>query len=575
MAQQASPRARRKALEKLSKALSTDPPVRALARCRKELAAHPNDPELLNLTGVACCRLAEIRPAESDTLLDQGIAYFQKAAAAAPQRIDLVLSLGHALRERRRFRAARSVFEQAVRRTQNDPQVLMIAAQALADMGYGAAAEPYFEAAGRHKDAQNAPLAHEALLAWTELLAGGPRHEESLRIAAQAVERFPQSPVAHAKYGRRLAEAGQLEAARKAHETALSLDPQCVDAVTGLSLIARGEHAAPLQAALSPLVVDTALPVPFRAAAHFALGKASQEQGEPMAAFDHWQAGNRLTWESLGYDPAHHQALYDRYLAFFDSAFLASRQGLGAVTNAPIFVVGLPRSGTTLVEQILARHPLIDGIGESRELGHAIGHLLEAEADAGPYPEALAALPREAWAALAESYVETAWPTAHRAPEARHFVDKMPLNAERLPVIATAFPHAKIIYCVRDPRDVALSLFQNHFGTRQAFSYDLTALGQFINQFRAMMAAWQERLTGKIINVSYETLVTNPDQAIRQLTAALDLPWDDRMVQTGDNAVVKTASVWQARQPIHTGSVGRWKQFEAQLAPLLAVLSAP
>jgi hypothetical protein len=238
--------------------------------------------------------------------------------------------------------------------------------------------------------------------------------------------------------------------------------------------------------------------------------------------------------------------------------------GAGEPSNLPIFIVGMPRSGTTLIEQILASHPQVIGAGELNALRNAAERL-------GPLPEAFAGLTPQAATQVGRDYL------AHVTPLARgraHVVDKMPGNFLHAGLIAAALPGARIIHSRRDAVDTCLSCYSKLFSGEQPFAYDFGELGRFHRGYEALMAHWRTLLPPEcFIEIDYEEVVDDLEGQARRLIAFLGLPWDEACLNFHQSRrVVRTASMNQVRQPIYRGSKGRWRQYAGHLQPLLAAL---
>ena len=285
-------------------------------------------------------------------------------------------------------------------------------------------------------------------------------------------------------------------------------------------------------------------------------------RGEAETAFGHFARGNVLRREDLArlgrsFDGAAHEQFIDAVAGLFDGDFLAARRGFGDASTLPVFVVGMPRSGTTLVEQILASHPDVFGAGELDALGGFVPR----------FPEGVKELDAEAAADLARSHVER---LSGLGGPALRVVDKTPLNFLYLGLISLLFPAARIVHCRRDARDVCLSCFAQNFVAGHGWSTDLADLATYFRQYGRLMAHWHDVLPLPVLDVDYEAVVADPGAESRRLVDFLDLPWDDACLRFHEaRHVVRSASNWQVRRPVHGGSVGRWRAYERWLGPLL------
>ncbi len=313
----------------------------------------------------------------------------------------------------------------------------------------------------------------------------------------------------------------------------------------------------------------TSLEVPDQIDLHFALGKAFADICDPQRSFWHLLQGNALKRRQVTYDETSAFERFARIRATFTSQLMWDKQGLGDPSSAPIFIIGMPRSGTTLVEQILASHPKVFGAGELHDLGQLAKRL------SGPngacFPEAVAAMSFDRLRELGESYVQA---VRRLAPEAERITDKMPYNFNYAGLIRLALPNARIIHTRRDLRDTALSCFSLLFPKGQEYAYDLGELGRYCRSCAELMDHWCEVLPETtMLQVQYEEIVDDLEGQARRIVAHCGLEWDPACLAFHKTErPVWTASAAQVRQPIYP--VGRWRVYEQQLGPLLNALGA-
>jgi tetratricopeptide (TPR) repeat protein len=297
---------------------------------------------------------------------------------------------------------------------------------------------------------------------------------------------------------------------------------------------------------------------------HFALGKAFMDIGDSDQAFAHLHAGNRMKRETIQYDPATTSAWMARVAEVFSPALLARLGGQGAAGEMPVFVLGMPRSGTTLVEQILASHPAISGAGE-------LGHIQNIAGGISGFPEAAGWLTAAALGALGQSYLAQLGGLARGR---RFLVDKMPVNFVYAGLIRLILPGARLIHCRRDPVDTCLSCYTKLFSAEQPFSYDLGELGRFYGDYRRLMAHWRDCLPSThFLEVDYEAVVADAEGETRRMLTFLGLDWDERCGRFYETSrTVRTASLNQVRRPVYASSAGRWRAHARHLGVLLEVL---
>ncbi len=301
-----------------------------------------------------------------------------------------------------------------------------------------------------------------------------------------------------------------------------------------------------------------------RMAMHFALGKAWMDVGDPAKAFAHLGQGNRMHREAISFDPEATNAWLKTVCGAYDRALYERLAGAGAPSEAPVFVLGMPRSGTSLVEQILASHPDVYGAGELSLLNRLVQPY-------GGVAEAPRVLTPDLAKALGEAYLAE---IGRLSGCAARVVDKMPANFMMVGLIPLIMPNARIIHVRRDPIDTCLSCYSKYFAKEQQFSYDLAELGGFYRGYEDMMAYWRKLSPApRLIEVQYEDVVDDLEGQARLMIDFLGLPWDEACLSFDKTKrPVRTASVNQVRQPIFKTSVGRWKSYAAQLKPLIDAL---
>jgi len=274
------------------------------------------------------------------------------------------------------------------------------------------------------------------------------------------------------------------------------------------------------------------------------------------------------------YSADDHAGYVRRTKSLFSREFFDKRAGYGDARPEPIFIVGLPRAGSTLIEQILASHPLVEGTMELPELPQLVTELAGRAADAADgagFEGLVAALAREDWAALGERYLEMT--RVYRKTDAPYFIDKMPNNCLHVGLIALMLPNAKIIDARRHPLGCCFSAFKQHFARGQSFSYSLTDVGRYYRDYVDLMAHFDAVLPGRMHRVIYESLVDNTEHEVRRLLDYCNLPFDDRCLKFYENdRAVRTASSEQVRRPIFRDGIDQWRHFEPWLAPLKSAL---
>jgi tetratricopeptide (TPR) repeat protein len=400
------------------------------------------------------------------------------------------------------------------------------------------------------------------------------RFAEAVRSYERSLELQPDYGPAHNGLGETLLEQGDQQGAERHFRRALHNNPFVIR--TLLNLASHGFYTSsdPSIDTLRRWLTDPRLPTDFAIQLHFTLGKVLDRLGLYDEAFDHFARGNALrrsVFVKAGtvFDHVAHAQLIDRVIAFFSKSYFRQVEGLGLSSGVPVFIVGMPRSGTTLVEQILSQHPNVFGAGELPDIGRLIGSLTaQFPAELG-YPHCLSALEPFKARVMAETYLQK---LTDLGGTAERVTDKMLELSLYLGFVVTLFPRARVIYCRRDPRDTCLSCFFQYFRGLN-FTWDLADLGHYYKDRERLMAHWRLVLPLPIREVVYEELVFNQESVSRGLVEFCGLQWHDACMRFYENRrPVKTSSVLQVRQPMYRTSVGRWHHYSTRLGPLLEAL---
>jgi tetratricopeptide (TPR) repeat protein len=373
--------------------------------------------------------------------------------------------------------------------------------------------------------------------------------------------------------GNVLKELGQLPDAQHAFLKALQIDASIAGVYVNLAdsktFSAGDPHLAAMEALASK---PQGLSRTDRLQLDFALGKAYADLGDYPRSFQHLLAGNAQKRAQTAYDEAATMGLFARIEAAFTAPHIAARSGRGEASDLPIFVLGMPRSGTTLVEQVLASHRDVHGGGELKLLDDVLTGLTGPDGSRLAFPEFVTAADDRVLEAIGSRYVAA---LQRLGPDVRHVTDKMPTNFFLVGIIHLALPNARIIHTVRDPVDTCVSCFSKLFSADQNHTYDLAELGRYHRRYQALMAHWRGVLPkGRILDVRYEDVVADLESQARRILDHCGLVWDPRCLEFHrTERPVRTASAAQVRQPIYQGSVGRWRVYEPDLGPLLTALN--
>lgn len=326
------------------------------------------------------------------------------------------------------------------------------------------------------------------------------------------------------------------------------------------------EEPAELQSILRELN-SPGLKPDAKASLNYAAGKVENDLRRYAEAFDHFKKAKQA--EGYKFDIDQYRRFIDLTIETFTPDFFAARSGYGNSSEAPVFVVGMPRSGTTLTEQICASHPEVHGAGELSKL-RRVANAIGLYTSASDFNKPIATITEGLSKTLAEEHLSY---LRERAPTAQRIVDKMPHNFELIGLLTLLFPKARIIHCRRDAIDNCVSCYVLPFSSAHSYNTDLRALGLYYREYDRLMRHWNEVFPDRIFENRYETLVEDQEAQSRRLIDHLGLPWDDACLRFFDReGAVTTPSRWQVRQPIYKSSVKRWKNYEAEIQPLIASL---
>lgn len=412
---------------------------------------------------------------------------------------------------------------------------------------------------------------HLALKAAVLVRTGG--YEEAIALYQRMLDKFPDQPRLWISLGHVLKTVGRRAESIAAYREAIAQAPTLGDAWWSLANLKTVTLDAADRAAMAAALAEAEASAD-RYHLYFALGKACEDAGEWEAAFANYAEGNRLRRLELPYNADRNSEHMRQSCALLTSdAFSARREG-GDPAADPIFVVGLPRSGSTLIEQILASHSQVEGTMELPDIGTIaadLGGRGEESDDPAGYLPKLLALSAEDRRALGRRYLEGT--RVQRKTGRPRFIDKMPNNFQHLGLIHLILPHAVIIDARRDPMATGFSCFKQHFSRGQGFTYDLTDIGRYWRDYADLIAHYDAVLPARVYRVQHEALIADPEQEIRSLLVHCDLPFESEcLAPHKTERAVRTASSEQVRQPINADALDQWRHFEPWLRPLKAAL---
>jgi Flp pilus assembly protein TadD len=528
----------------------------ALKAASLAVRTQPRDPLAWNLGAGAALALGLSADAEK---------FLKAAISLDPGYAEAHSNLGVLNYRRGTLEAAARCFERTLALTPDSAAALNNLGAVLVRLGRLDEAEALLRRAAQLEPG-NADAASN--LGQTLILKG--RFDEARSELDRAIALKPRFPEALVSRGRLAMEAGEHAAAVALFDAATAVRPDCAEAHQNRSLVTRAVAGAPWIARLEAAYARRAQAAPEAAVAlNFAMGKVREELGDCAGAFAAWAEANRGRLALHPFDDAGEERLHAAVAALGTELAAAADDPPGeAAARIPVFVVGMPRSGTSLIEQVLASHAEITGAGELP----LIGQLLERLPAGAPATHADRLALRERLRALGAEYCGRLW-QAH--PGRRYVIDKMPGNYRFAGLIGVMLPQARIIHVRRDPLDTCLSCFATPFTAGHDYASDLGALGRQYLRYQRLMQHWAGLLPpASLLEVRYEDLVADLEGQARRMLSFIGAPWDANCLRFHRTArAVRTASMMQVRQPLYAGSIARWRRFERQLAPLIELLA--
>jgi tetratricopeptide (TPR) repeat protein len=491
--------------------------------CRRVLQKEPRHVDALRMLGLIAAAAGDLDEAEN--LLRQAI-------DVAPDHVGAMFELGRVLKELERPDDAIAVYQQLIKLQ---------------------------------------PDNHRAHYRLAGALAPAALNEQSAAAYRRCLELAPEHAGAWLGLGHMLKTLGQQQEGIDAYRRCLALEPEFGEAYFSLANLKTyhfdDAEIAAMQERLASDTVRDASRVNFL----FALAKAYEDRKDYQTAWQYYTEGNAKQRQLVSYDPVLTETINDELVDFFSAEFFAQHSGSGCPDASPIFILGMPRSGSTLLEQIIASHSQVEGTSELPYIGRITKSLNRNRADGMHYPQVLGELEARHFARLGQNYLDRA--QMHRVEGTPHFIDKMPNNFPSVGLIHTILPNAKIIDARRHPLDACTGNLRQLYARGQTFSYDQTDIGEYYLQYQRLMDHWDEVLPGKVLHVQYEEVVNNLEAQVTRILEFLGLPWEDACLNFHDTErAIRTASSEQVRQPIYSSGVGFWRHYESHLEELQEVL---
>jgi len=497
--------------------------------------------------------------------IEEAVESYRAGLRLAPEFLEDYINLGIALHDLGRSDEAAASFREAIKREPDFVEAHYNLGNVLLDMGEpDDAIASYQRAVKIHPEHANA---HNNMGNAYKMVT---RFDEAVASYRRSLEVHPGHANAHDNMGNIHMELGQLDEAVASYRKALEIHPSSGEMHRHLANARKHVERDDEVARAVELYEHAECPPSEKMHLAFALGKAFEDLKEYDQAFEYLSEGNRLKRITFGYSSEDVAGYFAQLKEIFSRSFVEERQQGGNGRGTPVFILGMPRSGTTLAEQMLASHPDIFGAGELDDFSQ----LMEAEiATAGTaLPEGLAELDAAALERIADRYLDRLKGLGGDVP---HVTDKTPHNFLNVGLIRVILPSARIIHMRRNAMDTCFSLYANYFVASHLYAWDLTELGQYYRQYEGLMNHWREVLPDAMIEVDYETLVEQPEEQIRRLLDWCGLSYDPACLDFHkSDRIVRTASAAQVRQPLYTSSMQRWRNFEKHLAPLKQALKA-
>ncbi len=531
----------------------------AKAAFAKAAELKPKDANYHDHYGVVCRALGD---------KEDAVKSYRKALELAPDRASTWGNLGNVLRDMEDFEEALKAYRKAVELSPDTPQMRVNLISALIGADYGD------EAVAQARRAIELAPDHGSL--YSELanaLLRQDKHEEAVIAYQRWVELDGKVHGVFHNMGTALQQIGRLDEAEEAYKRAIEIQPDFGPSLRQLASIVKFDPKTADLSEIEDLIEEEGLDASQRADLYFTMAKANDDLKNYDQAFTFLQSANQIVRKGINYGADRNTMFVDRIIKTYDRAFFEERKDFGLDSDVPILILGMPRSGTTLVEQIVSSHPRVFGAGELMKMSELSSGIKNRFETKKPYPEGMDELDRDKVQAIAGDYLACLRGFDADAP---HVTDKMPFNFRLLGLITLMFPKAKIIHCRRHPYDIIISCYFARFKEQLAFSYNLLEAARYIRDYERIMDHWRQVLDIEIYHSRYDELVADQELRSRELIAFCGLEWDDQCLSFHENKrPVMTASNWQVRQPMYSSSLERWRKYEKHLAPLRTVLGPP
>ena len=518
---------------------------------RERLAAAPNDAEALHYLGLVHYQLGNLEAAEP---------LIARSLTIAPARVNALNDLGVIKLKKAQREEAIQLFARALSLNKNHTDALNNMGEALKQLHRFDQASVILRRLACLK-----PNSSEVMRSLAEAFYGSHNTTAALDRYHEAIRLDPENRRARLALADLCEDMGKYKQARMQYDAVLRRDPQNPIALSKV-LQLPGGATPPEWVQSAQRVAAEASDQAVRTRLNIGLARYHDREGHYERAFDYLTLAHAHDTRARPFDAAGYTRAVDALLEALPGEFFRQAATSGVQSDRPIFIIGMPRSGTTLAEQILCSHSRVAAGGELVALPNASSQIFDLSPQRRPYPWGLQDLDAEQLATLAREYLER---LDKLYPDGRKVTDKLPFNFMHVGVIALLFPKSKIVHCRRDPRDTCLSCYFTSFADENQFANDLVTLGRYYADYHRLMEHWRSAFPGRIFDLQYEGLIANPEPTIRNLLRYCELEWEESCLSFHETQRdIRTPSRWQVRRPIYRESVERWRNYAKHLGPL-------
>jgi len=524
----------------------------------KALLIKPDYPEANHYKGLQLLDKGQSR---------QSLDFFKRAITAKPDYAEAYCNLGNALMIEKEYAAAEQMYRKAIEYKHDYAGAYNNLGNALLDQEnyhefFKEAEESYIKAI------ELAPELNDSYKNLAICYQGEGLHEKSLHYFNIYNERVPNNEQVIAGMASVHERRAEFDEGMALIEPFINNDNVSAEVVLAYSKFARHFKHQDKAIELLLKIDDNNINSRLKTDKYYALGKLAEPMGDIDTTFNYYQQANNLEAENFNIDKE--KKKFDNIKAYYTKEKIASLQRSTNTSTLPIFIIGMPRSGTSLAEQVLASHPSVFGAGELEDIHYILKTIATNVEPKYDYPTCMDNLSSDYATQLAEDHIKN---LQKMAPDAKYIVDKMPHNFIGLPLINILFPKATVIQCKRSSVDTCLSIYFQRFNKNHAYANSLKKLGEYYNLYADMMEHWKKTLDLNIIELEYEHVIANPEEEMRNLLEKCGIPWDPACLKFYENKrSVNTPSYDQVRRPIYSSSVAKWKKYEHHLGELISNL---